>query len=47
MYYVTGNTSIFGSAIQVLPSNFGKDFKSIFIIVAVAGFISTFFFLSY
>ena len=40
--YIKDNTSRFGSAIQVLPSDIGKYFSSFLITAAVVVFISIF-----
>ena len=40
--YIKGNTSRFGSAIQVLPSDIGKYFSSFLITAVVVVFISIF-----
>ena len=41
--YIKGNTSRFGSAIQVLPSDTGKYFSLFLITAVVVVFISMFF----
>ena len=42
MHYLKGNTSRFGSAIQLLPSDIGQYLSSFFNAITVVVFISIF-----